>query len=88
MISEAFENFQLKTYGIKAQVHATPEKKKRNIYYFGFLCANHNTVFSSYSNSYIYSYRCICGCFIDSYSSSNNGSFHDLHESQGATHSF
>ncbi|KAA8548091.1 hypothetical protein F0562_004648 [Nyssa sinensis] len=28
-ISEAFENFQLKTYGIKAQVHATPEKKKR-----------------------------------------------------------
>ncbi|KAK6928314.1 HD domain [Dillenia turbinata] len=30
-ISEAFENFQLKTYGIKAQVHATPEKKKRRI---------------------------------------------------------
>ncbi|KAL5582555.1 hypothetical protein UlMin_014997 [Ulmus minor] len=29
LISEAFENFQLKTYGIKAQVHATPEKKKR-----------------------------------------------------------
>lgn len=28
-ISEAFENFQLKTYGIKAQVHPTPEKKKR-----------------------------------------------------------
>lgn len=28
-ISEAFENFQLKTYGIKAQAHATPEKKKR-----------------------------------------------------------
>uniref|UniRef100_A0A7N0ZW44 HD domain-containing protein n=1 Tax=Kalanchoe fedtschenkoi TaxID=63787 RepID=A0A7N0ZW44_KALFE len=28
-VSEAFENFQLKTYGIKAQVHATPEKKKR-----------------------------------------------------------
>ncbi|KAJ7970864.1 deoxynucleoside triphosphate triphosphohydrolase SAMHD1-like [Quillaja saponaria] len=28
-ISEAFENFQLKTYGIKAQVHATPEKKRR-----------------------------------------------------------
>ncbi|OVA09854.1 HD/PDEase domain [Macleaya cordata] len=28
-ISEAFENFQLKTYGIKPQVHATPEKKKR-----------------------------------------------------------
>lgn len=27
-ISEAFENFQLKTYGIKAQVHATPEKKR------------------------------------------------------------
>ncbi|XP_024031398.1 deoxynucleoside triphosphate triphosphohydrolase SAMHD1 homolog isoform X2 [Morus notabilis] len=30
-ISEAFENFQLRTYGIKAQVHATPEKKKRRI---------------------------------------------------------
>ncbi|KAK2661798.1 hypothetical protein Ddye_000372 [Dipteronia dyeriana] len=30
-ISEAFENFQLKTYGIKAQVHATPEKKKRRL---------------------------------------------------------
>ncbi|BBH00400.1 HD domain-containing metal-dependent phosphohydrolase family protein [Prunus dulcis] len=30
-ISEAFENFQLKTYGVKAQVHATPEKKKRRI---------------------------------------------------------
>lgn len=29
VISDAFENFQLKTYGIKAQVHATPEKKKR-----------------------------------------------------------
>ncbi|XP_077244067.1 uncharacterized protein LOC143884406 isoform X2 [Tasmannia lanceolata] len=28
-ISEAFENFQLKIYGIKAQVHETPEKKKR-----------------------------------------------------------
>jgi hypothetical protein len=28
-VSEAFENFQLKTFGIKAQVHATPEKKKR-----------------------------------------------------------
>lgn len=28
-ISEAFENFQLRTYGIKAQVHATPEKKMR-----------------------------------------------------------
>ncbi|XP_041004603.1 deoxynucleoside triphosphate triphosphohydrolase SAMHD1 homolog isoform X1 [Juglans microcarpa x Juglans regia] len=28
-ISEAFENFQLQTYGIKAQVHATPEKKKQ-----------------------------------------------------------
>lgn len=28
-ISEAFENFQLKTYGIKAQVHPTPDKKKR-----------------------------------------------------------
>ncbi|KAG8384817.1 hypothetical protein BUALT_Bualt04G0157800 [Buddleja alternifolia] len=31
VISEAFENFQLRTYGIKAQVHATPEKKKRRI---------------------------------------------------------
>lgn len=30
-VSEAFENFQVKTYGIKAQVHATPEKKKRRI---------------------------------------------------------
>ncbi|XP_010528262.1 PREDICTED: deoxynucleoside triphosphate triphosphohydrolase SAMHD1 homolog [Tarenaya hassleriana] len=30
-VSEAFENFQLKTYGIKAQVHATPEKKKRRV---------------------------------------------------------
>ncbi|XP_015573733.1 deoxynucleoside triphosphate triphosphohydrolase SAMHD1 homolog isoform X2 [Ricinus communis] len=30
-VSEAFENFQLRTYGIKAQVHATPEKKKRRI---------------------------------------------------------
>lgn len=28
-VSEAFENFQLKTYGIKAQVHETPDKKKR-----------------------------------------------------------
>nr|KYP32641.1 Protein SAMHD1 isogeny [Cajanus cajan] len=28
-ISEAFENFQLKTYGIKTQVHPTPDKKKR-----------------------------------------------------------
>ncbi|KAI6671270.1 hypothetical protein NL676_006155 [Syzygium grande] len=28
-ISDAFENFQLKTYGIKAQVHSTPEKKKQ-----------------------------------------------------------
>ncbi|XP_065878833.1 uncharacterized protein [Euphorbia lathyris] len=30
-VVEAFENFQLKTYGIKTQVHATPEKKKRRI---------------------------------------------------------
>lgn len=30
-ISEAFENFQLKTYGIRTQVHSTPEKKKRRI---------------------------------------------------------
>ncbi|KAG1342760.1 deoxynucleoside triphosphate triphosphohydrolase SAMHD1 [Cocos nucifera] len=28
-VSEAFENFQLKTYGVKTQVHETPEKKKR-----------------------------------------------------------
>ncbi|XP_031494203.1 uncharacterized protein LOC116260199 isoform X1 [Nymphaea colorata] len=27
-VSEAFENFQLKTYGIKAQVHETPKKKR------------------------------------------------------------
>ncbi|KAK4752719.1 hypothetical protein SAY87_021517 [Trapa incisa] len=31
IVSEAFENFQLRTYGIKAQVHATPEKKKRRL---------------------------------------------------------
>ncbi|XVF14113.1 hypothetical protein REPUB_Repub09cG0029400 [Reevesia pubescens] len=30
-VSEAFENFQLKSYGVKAQVHATPEKKKRRL---------------------------------------------------------
>ncbi|KAM0944265.1 putative HD/PDEase domain-containing protein [Dioscorea sansibarensis] len=29
VISEAFENFQLKTYGVKTQVHDTPDKKKR-----------------------------------------------------------
>ncbi|KAH7682727.1 HD-domain/PDEase-like protein [Dioscorea alata] len=28
-VSEAFENFQLKTYGLKTQVHDTPDKKKR-----------------------------------------------------------
>ncbi|KAF6154409.1 hypothetical protein GIB67_028301 [Kingdonia uniflora] len=28
VISEAFENFQLKTYGLKTQVHEMPEKKK------------------------------------------------------------
>uniref|UniRef100_A0A7N2L9S8 Uncharacterized protein n=1 Tax=Quercus lobata TaxID=97700 RepID=A0A7N2L9S8_QUELO len=28
-VSEAFENFQLKTYGMKAQVHATPDSKKQ-----------------------------------------------------------
>ncbi|XP_022725971.1 deoxynucleoside triphosphate triphosphohydrolase SAMHD1 homolog isoform X1 [Durio zibethinus] len=28
-VSEAFENYQVKTYGMKAQVHDTPEKKKR-----------------------------------------------------------
>lgn len=31
-VSEAFENFQLKTYGTKTQVHATPDKKKRPRY--------------------------------------------------------
>lgn len=31
VVSEAFENFQLMTYGIKTQVHATPDKKKRRI---------------------------------------------------------
>ncbi|XP_024014723.1 deoxynucleoside triphosphate triphosphohydrolase SAMHD1 homolog isoform X1 [Eutrema salsugineum] len=30
-VSEAFENFQMRTYGIKAQVHETPEKKKRRV---------------------------------------------------------
>jgi HD superfamily phosphohydrolase len=31
-VSDAFENFQVKTYGIKAQVHGTPDgKKKRRI---------------------------------------------------------
>ncbi|KAF6174367.1 hypothetical protein GIB67_027838 [Kingdonia uniflora] len=29
VISEAFGNFQLKTYGLKTQVHETPEKKCR-----------------------------------------------------------
>ena len=28
-VSEAFENFQLKTYGMKAQVHSTPDSKKQ-----------------------------------------------------------
>ncbi|CAN4124231.1 unnamed protein product [Withania somnifera] len=28
-VSKAFENFQMKTYGKKTQVHATPEKKRR-----------------------------------------------------------
>ncbi|KAF3329007.1 deoxynucleoside triphosphate triphosphohydrolase SAMHD1 isoform X1 [Carex littledalei] len=28
-VSEAFENFQMKMYGVKAQVHDTPEKKKQ-----------------------------------------------------------
>ncbi|KAF2292732.1 hypothetical protein GH714_027707 [Hevea brasiliensis] len=32
-VSEAFVNFQLKEYGMKAQVHATPEKKRqRNLF--------------------------------------------------------
>lgn len=28
-VSEAFKNFQVKTYGKETQVHDTPEKKKR-----------------------------------------------------------
>ncbi|KAK1302323.1 hypothetical protein QJS10_CPB12g00208 [Acorus calamus] len=28
-VSEAFVNFQLRMYGIKTQVHETPDKKKR-----------------------------------------------------------
>ncbi|KAA8529566.1 hypothetical protein F0562_033635 [Nyssa sinensis] len=28
-VSDAFGNFQVRTYGMKAQVHETPEKKKR-----------------------------------------------------------
>ncbi|KAF9610876.1 hypothetical protein IFM89_025338 [Coptis chinensis] len=36
-ISEAFENFRLKTYGVKAQVNETPEKKKRRRMYIPFL---------------------------------------------------
>lgn len=31
-VSEAFENFQLRTYGIKTQVHGTPSGKKRRRY--------------------------------------------------------
>lgn len=31
-VGDAFENFQLKTYGIKAQVHGTPNGKKRRRY--------------------------------------------------------
>ncbi|GMH27636.1 hypothetical protein Nepgr_029479 [Nepenthes gracilis] len=34
VVSEAFENFQLKSLGMKAQVHATPEKKKRRRNYY------------------------------------------------------
>ncbi|XP_028072164.1 deoxynucleoside triphosphate triphosphohydrolase SAMHD1 homolog isoform X1 [Camellia sinensis] len=30
-VSDAFENFQLRMYGMKTQVHATPEKKKRRM---------------------------------------------------------
>ncbi|KAE8704963.1 HD domain-containing metal-dependent phosphohydrolase family protein isoform 3 [Hibiscus syriacus] len=32
-VSKAFENYQLKTYGRKAQVHDTPEKKKSRLRY-------------------------------------------------------
>lgn len=32
-VSNAFENYQLKTFGRKKQVHDTPEKKKRPKYF-------------------------------------------------------
>lgn len=32
VVSEAFENFQLKSYGMKAQVHGTPERKRRRTF--------------------------------------------------------
>ncbi|MFS7994938.1 putative HD/PDEase domain-containing protein [Helianthus anomalus] len=32
VVSQAFENFQLKMYGMKAQVHGTPERKRRRIF--------------------------------------------------------
>ncbi|KAI3696512.1 hypothetical protein L1987_79530 [Smallanthus sonchifolius] len=32
VVSQAFENFQIKTYGMKAQVHGTPERKRRRIF--------------------------------------------------------
>ncbi|KAJ7523616.1 hypothetical protein O6H91_18G055800 [Diphasiastrum complanatum] len=32
-VSEAFENFQLKMYGTRTQVHGTPDCKKRRLYY-------------------------------------------------------
>ncbi|KAL6567820.1 hypothetical protein OROGR_001488 [Orobanche gracilis] len=35
-VSEAFENFQMKNYGMKTQVHATPEKKKRKQLRYSF----------------------------------------------------
>ncbi|KAL4574087.1 hypothetical protein LXL04_020910 [Taraxacum kok-saghyz] len=31
VVSEAFENFQLKMYGVKTQVHSTPERKRRRV---------------------------------------------------------
>lgn len=58
-ISEAFENFQLKTYGIKTQVHATPEKKKRRIWFsccWDYLILFHkktDTSISSHRHDYV-----------------------------------
>ncbi|KVI05626.1 HD domain-containing protein [Cynara cardunculus var. scolymus] len=31
VVSDAFENFQVKSYGMKAQVHGTPERKRRRM---------------------------------------------------------
>ncbi|KAL0421358.1 UNVERIFIED_CONTAM: Deoxynucleoside triphosphate triphosphohydrolase SAMHD1 [Sesamum latifolium] len=58
-VSEAFENFQLKTYGKKAQVHATPEKKKRKqlrgaIYWFHFTVLGDSMCFISPESRVLY----------------------------------